>query len=87
MEVRNATSYTSSERYWSKPNAIKALYSVESVARESKDEFGITNSLEVPASQDRKPVAKIPILVAEGMRGPLSVDTEENSDTILLIRG
>lgn len=46
VEVSNATIYTPQDGYQSKPDAIKALYSFESYARQTKDEFSVVNSLD-----------------------------------------
>ena len=86
-EVSNSTSYTFTDDWWSKPDAIKALYSFDSYARQSKDEIDIVNNNMPEESQRRRPVAKIPILVSEGLRGPLSLDTEANKNAVIDIKG
>ena len=87
VDVNNATLYTSTESYWSQPNAIEALYAYEPYARPSRDELDLSKSLYSSENIDRKPVAKIPILVSEGLRGSLTLDTEDNRNAILLING
>ena len=50
-EVSNSIRYTASDTFWSKPDAVRALYAYESYSRSSKDEFGLVNSLEETESE------------------------------------
>ena len=50
-EITNSTSYTQTDEWWGKPNAIEALYAYDGYARPSRDEFNLVNSLNVPESE------------------------------------
>ena len=86
FEIVNATDYTYGDDWLSKPNVMDALYAYEASAKKSRDEYDILNSGDLSILDDQ-PQKKIPILVSEGLSGSLSLNTGENRDAFIEVRG